>query len=146
MNSSKRFTLIIAGVTFAAASAIAQSDANAPARPNTPENQPQPSSTHNPAAIPSRSKAADSERTSKASDQPVADAWITTKVKSELATTKDVKSMDITVKTIDGVVHLSGTQPNTMAVKKAVATAKGIKGVQRVDASDLKSQNQSTRQ
>jgi hypothetical protein len=29
-------------------------------------------------------------------------------VKSELATTKDVKSMDISVKTIDGVVHLSG--------------------------------------
>lgn len=146
MNNSKRFTLIIAAAAFAAASAIAQSATDSPARPNTPENQPQPSSTHNPASVPSRAKAPASEQTSKASDQPVADAWITTKVKSELATTKDVKSMDISVKTIDGVVHLSGTQPNTLAVKKAIATAQGIKGVQRVDASDLKSQNQSTRQ
>ena len=146
MNSSKRFTLIIAAVAFVAASAIAQSAADSPARPNTPENQPQPSSTHNRASVASRAKAPESEQTSKASDQPVADAWITTKVKSELATTKDVKSMDITVKTIDGVVHLSGTQPSPMAIKKAVATAKGIKGVQRVDASDLKSQKQSTRQ
>jgi hyperosmotically inducible protein len=146
MNSSQRFTLIVAGALFAVASALAQSTANSPARPNTPENQPQPSSTHSPTAVPSHSKAPESEQTSKTSDKPVADAWITTKVKSELATTKDVKSMDISVKTIDGVVHLSGTQPNDMAVKKAIATAKGIKGVQRVDSSDLKSQNQSTRQ
>ena len=146
MNSSQRFTLMLASAAFVTAAAFAQSDANSPARPNTPENQPQPSSTQNPAAVPSRSRAPESEQTSKTSDKPVADAWITTKVKSELATTKDVKSMDISVKTIDGVVHLSGTQPNDMAVKKAVAAAQGIKGVQRVDASDLKSQNQSTRQ
>jgi hyperosmotically inducible protein len=146
MNSSQRFTLILASAVFATATAFAQSDANSPARPNTPENQQQPSSTRNPTAVPSHSKAPESEQTSKTSDQPVADTWITTKVKSELATTKEVKSMDISVKTIDGVVHLSGTQPNETAVKKAVATAKGVKGVQRVDASDLKSQNQPTRQ
>lgn len=146
MNNSQRFTLIAASALFAAASAVAQSPANSPARPNTPENQPQPSSTHNPTVVPSASKAPESSQTSSSSSAPVADTWITTKVKSELATTKDVKSMDISVKTLNGVVHLSGTQPNAMAVKKAVATAKGIKGVVRVDSSGLKSQNEPTRQ
>jgi hyperosmotically inducible protein len=145
MKNSQRFTLIVAGTLFAAASALAQSTANLPARPNTPENQPQPSSMHDTTSVPARAKAADSEQTS-SSSTPVADTWITTKVKSELATAKDVKSMDISVKTLNGVVHLSGTQPNPMAVKKAVATAQSIKGVVRVDSSDLKSQNQSTRQ
>lgn len=146
MNSSQRFTLIVASALFAAASAVAQASANSPARPNTPENQPQPASTQNPSVVPSGSKAAASSQTSTTSSTPVADTWITTKVKSELATTKDVKSMDISVKTLNGVVHLSGTQPNEMAVKKAVATAKGIKGVVRVDSSGLKSQDQPTRQ
>ena len=146
MNSSKRFALALASLAFAAASALAQSDANTTSRPNTPENQPQPSSTQNPTAVPARSRAPESEQTSTASSTPVADAWITTKVKSELATTKDIESMDISVKTVNGVVHLSGTQPNDMAVKKAVATAQGIKGVVRVDASSLKSQGTSTRQ
>ena len=146
MNSSKRFGLTLAGFALATASAMAQSDANSTSRPNTPENQPQPSSTKNPTAVASRSTAPESEQASKSSDQPVSDAWITMKVKSELATTKDIKSMDISVKTLNGVVQLSGTQPSDTAVKKAVATAKTIKGVQRVDASSLKSTGSSTRQ
>jgi hyperosmotically inducible protein len=73
------------------------------------------------------------------SNQPVTDTWITTKVKSELATTKDVKSMDIDVKTVDGVVTLTGSQPNSTAVKDAVNAAKSVKGVKRVDATGLKS-------
>lgn len=73
------------------------------------------------------------------SDQPVTDTWITTKVKSELATTDGVKSMDVSVKTIDGVVTLTGVLDNDIAVKKAVAAAKSIKGVKDVDASGLKS-------
>ncbi|NCT67625.1 MAG: BON domain-containing protein [Rhodanobacteraceae bacterium] len=72
------------------------------------------------------------------SEQPVDDTWITTKVKSELATTDGVKSLDIEVKTVNGVVTLIGVQPNELAVKKAVAAAKSIKGVVRVDASGLK--------
>jgi len=75
------------------------------------------------------------------SDQPVTDTWITTKVKSELATTDGVDSMDISVKTVDGVVYLTGTQANDVAVKKATAAAESIKGVQRVDASGLKSKS-----
>lgn len=72
------------------------------------------------------------------SDQPVTDTWITTKVKSELATTKGVKSMDIDVKTVDGVVTLTGTQADAAAVQTAVTAARGVKGVKRVDASGLK--------
>jgi len=75
------------------------------------------------------------------SDQPVTDSWITTKVKSELATTDGVKSMDISVKTVDGVVTLTGVLANDIAVKKAVAAAKSIKGVKDVDASGLKSRD-----
>src|SRR6185312_10668055 len=38
-----------------------------------------------------------------------ADAWITTKVKSEFGTTKGVHATEISVSTSDGVVTLSGT-------------------------------------
>ena len=72
------------------------------------------------------------------SDQPVTDTWITTKVKSELATTDGVKSMDISVKTVDGTVMLTGVLDNDVAVKKAVAAAKAVKGVKKVDSSGLK--------
>ena len=74
------------------------------------------------------------------SDQPVTDTWITTKVKTELATTDGVKSMDVDVKTVDGVVTLTGTLATPIAVKKAIAAAQSIKGVKKVDHSGLKSQ------
>lgn len=72
------------------------------------------------------------------SDRPVADTWITTKVKTELAVTDGVKSMDISVKTVNGVVTLTGTQPSETAVKKAESVAQSIKGVSDVDVSGLK--------
>ena len=73
------------------------------------------------------------------SDQPATDTWITTKVKAELATTEGVKSNDVTVKTIDGVVMLTGVLGTDVAVKKAIAAAESIKGVKKVDHSNLKS-------
>jgi len=73
------------------------------------------------------------------SDQPVTDTWITTKVKAELATTDGVKSTSVEVKTVDGVVWLTGTLATDVAVKKAVAAAESIKGVKKVDHSNLKS-------
>lgn len=78
------------------------------------------------------------DTTNNDSDQPVTDTWITTKVKTELATTDGVKSMDIEVTTVDGVVTLVGVLGSDTAVKKAVAAAQSIKGVKRVDASGLK--------
>lgn len=77
------------------------------------------------------------EHDAQKSDHPVGDSWITTKVKSELATTKGVKSMGISVKTVDGVVTLTGTQPDQAAIDKAVAAARKVKGVQRVDSTGL---------
>ncbi|MGH8234737.1 MAG: BON domain-containing protein [Rhodanobacteraceae bacterium] len=73
--------------------------------------------------------------------EAVSDAWITTKVKSELATTKGVKSMDVSVKTVGGLVTLTGVLPTEIAVKKAVAAAKSVKGVKDVDASGLKAKD-----
>jgi hyperosmotically inducible protein len=71
------------------------------------------------------------------SDQPVTDTWITTKVKSELATTSDVKSMNVDVKTVNGVVTLTGTLANELAVEKAISAAKSVKGVKSVEATGL---------
>lgn len=72
------------------------------------------------------------------SNQPVTDTWITTKVKSQLAATDGVKSLDIGVKTVDGIVTLTGVLPNKIAVKKAIAVSRAVKGVKHVDASGLK--------
>jgi hyperosmotically inducible protein len=72
------------------------------------------------------------------SEQPVTDAWITTKVKTELGITEDVKAMDIDVDTKDGMVTLTGVLADDVAVKKAVAATKSVKGVRSVDASGLK--------
>lgn len=72
------------------------------------------------------------------SDQPVTDSWITTKVKSELATTDGVKSTKISVTTKDGVVALVGVLATQDSVDKAVAATQSVKGVKRVDSSGLK--------
>ena len=72
------------------------------------------------------------------SDQPVTDTWITTKVKSELATTDGVKSTDISVTTKDGIVALVGVLPTQAAVDKAVTATEAVKGVKSVDSSGLK--------
>jgi hyperosmotically inducible periplasmic protein len=81
---------------------------------------------------------AGNDSASEGSDQPVTDTWITTKVKTELATTDSVKSMAIDVKTVDGAVTLAGVLSSEIAVQKAIAAAKGVKGVKSVDASGLK--------
>lgn len=72
------------------------------------------------------------------SEQPVTDTWITTKVKADLATTDGISSTDISVETVNGVVTLIGVLDSKTGVDKAIAVAKGIKGVVDVDASGLK--------
>jgi Predicted periplasmic or secreted lipoprotein len=66
-----------------------------------------------------------------------ADAWITTKVKSEFGTTKGIKSTDISVSTSDGVVTLTGTVATAQAKARAERVAKRVKGVKSVDSSGL---------
>ena len=65
------------------------------------------------------------------------DAWITTKVKSELTTTKGIKSGDISVSTKDGLVSLTGTASSTAEKAKVEQVARKVKGVKSVDASGL---------
>lgn len=72
------------------------------------------------------------------SEQPIADAWITAKVKTELAATQGAKSLDLGVRTVDGAVTLTGVLANDLAVQKAIATTNGVKGVKNVDASGLR--------
>jgi hyperosmotically inducible protein len=67
-----------------------------------------------------------------------ADAWITTKVKSELAAAKGVKASDIDVDTSDSMVKLSGMVSSSREKTRAVNLAKAVKGVKSVDASDLR--------
>jgi hyperosmotically inducible periplasmic protein len=66
-----------------------------------------------------------------------ADAWITTKVKSEFGTAKGVSASDISVETHDGVVTLSGNVASTREKMKAEHIARKVKGVKSVDASGL---------
>lgn len=72
------------------------------------------------------------------SGQPVDDTWITTKVKADLLATEDVSGLELNVETVEGVVSLSGEVDSQAEADRAVAVAKGIKGVTRVDASGIK--------
>ena len=66
-----------------------------------------------------------------------ADAWITTKVKSEFGTTKGIPATDISVATSDGVVTLTGNVVTAKEKMHAERVAKKVKGVKSVDASGL---------
>ncbi|HEY8586554.1 MAG TPA: BON domain-containing protein [Rhodanobacter sp.] len=66
-----------------------------------------------------------------------ADAWITTKVKSDFGTTAGIPATDISVTTHDGVVTLSGTVATSAEKANAERAARGIKGVKSVDSSRL---------
>lgn len=66
-----------------------------------------------------------------------ADAWITTKVKSEFGTTKGIPATDISVTTSDGVVSLTGKVASDSVKMHAVRVAGKVKGVKHVDATGL---------
>ncbi len=66
-----------------------------------------------------------------------ADAWITTKVKSEFGTTGGVSATDISVDTSDGAVTLSGTVASQAEIDRAKQLAQSVKGVKSVDTSGL---------
>jgi hyperosmotically inducible protein len=66
-----------------------------------------------------------------------ADAWITTKVKSEFGTTKGIPATDISVSTHDGVVTLTGTVASQAQKDHAERVAQRVKGVKSVDSSGL---------
>ena len=62
----------------------------------------------------------------------VDDSWITTKVKTMLASDDFLKSFEISVQTYKGVVQLSGFVDSQKAVDKAGEVARGVGGVKSV--------------
>lgn len=79
------------------------------------------------------------------SDQPGSDTWITTKVKADLLTTKDVSGLDLKVETVNGVVSLSGDVASKAEADRAISVAQGIEGVTRVDSSGITVRTNATR-
>lgn len=69
--------------------------------------------------------------------QKTSDTWITTKVKSEFATTKGVQATDISVSTMEGKVTLTGNVTSAAEKMKAKRVAMKVKGVKSVDTSGL---------
>lgn len=61
--------------------------------------------------------------------QYVDDSVITTKVKSAIFSESTLKTLQINVKTYNGVVQLSGFVDTAQSVKKAGEVAGGVKGV-----------------
>ena len=62
----------------------------------------------------------------------VDDAWITTKVKTEIFKEPSLKVADINVETHNNVVQLSGFVDSAAAMSKAVAIARSVEGVSSV--------------
>jgi osmotically-inducible protein OsmY len=63
----------------------------------------------------------------------VDDSAITTKVKSEFATDKDVHAMDVHVKTTNGNVQLTGQVKSYEEKRKAEEVARRVSGVRSVE-------------
>jgi hyperosmotically inducible protein len=66
------------------------------------------------------------------SDQPGTDTWITTKVKAKFVEDNKVSATDIHVKTVNGVVQLSGIAGSAEESSKAAELAGGIEHVKSV--------------
>lgn len=63
----------------------------------------------------------------------VDDTFITTKVKAALVDDPELKAREINVETFKGAVQLSGFVSSKEEIDKAVAVAKGVKGVTSVN-------------
>jgi hyperosmotically inducible protein len=72
------------------------------------------------------------------SERVGSDSWITTKVKSEILGDSVAKGFDVHVKTIHGVVELSGTLRNEDAIAHVKDLAEKVDGVKSVDTSGLR--------
>jgi hyperosmotically inducible periplasmic protein len=70
-------------------------------------------------------------------DATPSDIRITTEVKTELAAAENVKIMDVEVNTVDGNVIMRGVLGSDSDIRKAIAVARGVKGVKDVEASQL---------
>jgi len=71
-------------------------------------------------------------------ERVASDSWITTKVKAALLADHRTKGTEISVKTVNKVVHLTGNVDSQAEVDSAKQIARGIKHVRKVDTSGLK--------
>lgn len=74
---------------------------------------------------------------SESSGQYIDDTTITTKVKAAVLADSSLKSAEINVETFKGRVQLSGFVNSQADIDRAVALARGVKGVQSV-ANDMR--------
>lgn len=80
------------------------------------------------------------ERSQEAADDAervISDSWITTKVRGSLLTDSAVEGHNVGIKTVEGVVHLSGHVKSEAARERAIQVAREIKGVKEVKADEL---------
>lgn len=82
--------------------------------------------------MPAASTGASTEAGVDNAKQAVTDGALTTKVKTKLLATKDLKSTGIHVKTKDRVVNLTGNVPSKEQHQLAVDTVKSVEGVDSV--------------
>ncbi|HEX4870242.1 MAG TPA: BON domain-containing protein [Moraxellaceae bacterium] len=73
----------------------------------------------------------------KESGQAASDTWITTKIRSSLMSDALTRSSNIGVKTIGGVVTLTGRVATQEEYDRILQTVRGIKGVKKVITTDL---------
>jgi hyperosmotically inducible periplasmic protein len=75
----------------------------------------------------------------KNTEHRASDDWITTKVKGQILADRSVeRGSDISVRTMDGVVSLTGTASSRTALDHARDIARNVKGVKSVDTSELR--------
>jgi hyperosmotically inducible protein len=82
--------------------------------------------------------AAKTDKAAQKTGKYASDSWITTKVKSDLLADSVTKGLDISVKTSNGVVALSGTVADSGTVDHVKDLAAKVKGVKSVDTTGLK--------
>lgn len=80
----------------------------------------------------------DASRAAEKGEQVASDSWITTKVKSSLLSDSLTEGMNISVKTVKGVVTLSGSVDSKEKYERALQIAQKIEGVKSVDAAGLR--------
>lgn len=71
-------------------------------------------------------------QTRESTGEYIDDAAITTKVKSALIADKEVSAFPVSVETVKGVVHLTGTADTRTEADKAATIARGVAGVKSV--------------
>lgn len=77
------------------------------------------------------------ESTGKEAEREISDAWITTKVKSTLLYSSNVRGTDVVVNTKDGVVTLDGRLDSGAERALAIELAENVRGVKSVNAKGL---------